>query len=596
MSHRFRLSRCVVDLERAVAVWPEREAALQPMHVDLLRYLVDAGPRFVSRRELLEHVFQVHPDSRSRALDTTLSRLRKLIEETPSKPVHVVRRYKVGVRLQGAEWLDAPASDEEEVALSPVERRAVDGLCLVEGAPGLELALLVLDESDDEDVRALDAEVVGRWFVDRSLRDAVREEGTPGKSEWAQRAWLAGATRFTGRGMEAHEKGDADAHDRLRSLIPVLVELVTKTRSADFAALLSQLRYVGVVEMRAGPVLDALLAERAEPGMALAITRMLSSMGRFVDLEAHVRPLMALPDMPLWFRAEAATHAAEAYQRLGHMEQAEASALLAVRLSRQSEDLDAIGYATNRMGSIYRLTGRLSEAEMAYEESIHAFERSGTDGLWSAVGNRANLHAEREEHEAAMALTRRAVDARPTNLRTRQIAVCNLALHLIHLGRHDEAEAHIASVEREGVLRDEHVTAVARIARLRLLLSRGTWAEARDFSGKALRSAWSMESPRHLGHVQTLCALAAEMCGDRDTASVRFADALRSHETVKVRRQTSLTALWAAVAQARAVPDPWPPGLQLSVRRVLEGVEGPPTFEARCTRALLRRHGLDPSG
>jgi DNA-binding response OmpR family regulator len=63
-----------------------REIHLTLMESDLLRYLVRNQGRSISRKELLEHVWRLHEDTDTRAIDNFIVRLRRYIEDEPSEP------------------------------------------------------------------------------------------------------------------------------------------------------------------------------------------------------------------------------------------------------------------------------------------------------------------------------------------------------------------------------------------------------------------------------------------------------------------------------------------------------------------------------
>ena len=56
------------------------------MEAKLLRHLIEKEGRAVSRKEILEEVWGLHEDTDTRAIDNFIVRLRKYLEETPTKP------------------------------------------------------------------------------------------------------------------------------------------------------------------------------------------------------------------------------------------------------------------------------------------------------------------------------------------------------------------------------------------------------------------------------------------------------------------------------------------------------------------------------
>ena len=69
------------------------------MECDLLRYLIERPNKIVARKELLEKVWRVHEDTDTRAIDNFIVRLRRYLEPSPAKPVHLVAVRGVGYRF-----------------------------------------------------------------------------------------------------------------------------------------------------------------------------------------------------------------------------------------------------------------------------------------------------------------------------------------------------------------------------------------------------------------------------------------------------------------------------------------------------------------
>jgi two-component system, OmpR family, alkaline phosphatase synthesis response regulator PhoP len=72
---------------------------LTVMEAELLRYLVKSAGRVVSRKALLEEVWGLHEDTDTRAIDNFIVRLRRYIEDDPSKPKHLQTVRGVGYRF-----------------------------------------------------------------------------------------------------------------------------------------------------------------------------------------------------------------------------------------------------------------------------------------------------------------------------------------------------------------------------------------------------------------------------------------------------------------------------------------------------------------
>jgi DNA-binding response OmpR family regulator len=72
---------------------------LTVMEAEFLRYLVRSQGRVVSRKSILEDVWGLHEDTDTRAIDNFVVRLRRYIEEDPSRPRHLQTVRGVGYRF-----------------------------------------------------------------------------------------------------------------------------------------------------------------------------------------------------------------------------------------------------------------------------------------------------------------------------------------------------------------------------------------------------------------------------------------------------------------------------------------------------------------
>ncbi len=72
---------------------------LTVMESELLRYLIRNHGRVVSRKSILEEVWGLHEDTDTRAIDNFIVRLRRYIEENPSKPRHLLTVRGLGYRF-----------------------------------------------------------------------------------------------------------------------------------------------------------------------------------------------------------------------------------------------------------------------------------------------------------------------------------------------------------------------------------------------------------------------------------------------------------------------------------------------------------------
>ena len=76
-----------------------RALRLTLMEAELLRHLIRHAGRAVSRKSLLEEVWGLHEDTDTRAIDNFVARLRKYIEDEPSRPRHLLTVRGVGYRF-----------------------------------------------------------------------------------------------------------------------------------------------------------------------------------------------------------------------------------------------------------------------------------------------------------------------------------------------------------------------------------------------------------------------------------------------------------------------------------------------------------------
>lgn len=69
------------------------------MEAELLRHLVRHSGKIVSRKQILEQVWNLHEDTDTRAIDNFIVRLRKYIEDDPSNPQYLQTVRGIGYRF-----------------------------------------------------------------------------------------------------------------------------------------------------------------------------------------------------------------------------------------------------------------------------------------------------------------------------------------------------------------------------------------------------------------------------------------------------------------------------------------------------------------
>ena len=96
---QFSFNGRTIDFANLELHTPEQTIRLTLMEADLLRYLIRHQGNVVSRRAILEEVWDLAEDTDTRAIDNFIVRLRKYIEEDPAKPAHLLTVRGVGYRF-----------------------------------------------------------------------------------------------------------------------------------------------------------------------------------------------------------------------------------------------------------------------------------------------------------------------------------------------------------------------------------------------------------------------------------------------------------------------------------------------------------------
>jgi DNA-binding response OmpR family regulator len=95
----FRFGDKVVDFQNLLLQAGNETVQLTLMESELLRYLVQNAGHPVSRKAILENVWDLQEDTDTRAIDNFIVRLRKYIEDEPSEPRHVVTVRGLGYKF-----------------------------------------------------------------------------------------------------------------------------------------------------------------------------------------------------------------------------------------------------------------------------------------------------------------------------------------------------------------------------------------------------------------------------------------------------------------------------------------------------------------
>jgi DNA-binding response OmpR family regulator len=94
-----RIGTATVHFDRFEIETPNGTVPLTTREAGLLRALLDREGEAVTRGELLEEVWGLRPETRTRVVDSFVVRLRRYVEPDPSRPRHIVSVRGHGYRL-----------------------------------------------------------------------------------------------------------------------------------------------------------------------------------------------------------------------------------------------------------------------------------------------------------------------------------------------------------------------------------------------------------------------------------------------------------------------------------------------------------------
>lgn len=95
----FQFDGMIIDFQRLQVRARNQVFQLTLMESELLRYLIRNGGRPVSRKEILENVWDLHEDTDTRAIDNFIVRLRRYLEDQPSRPRHLLTVRGLGYQF-----------------------------------------------------------------------------------------------------------------------------------------------------------------------------------------------------------------------------------------------------------------------------------------------------------------------------------------------------------------------------------------------------------------------------------------------------------------------------------------------------------------
>jgi DNA-binding response OmpR family regulator len=88
-----------LDLEALELHVGDKSYQLTQMECDLLQYMVKNAGKAISRKAILEDVWDLHEDTDTRAIDNFVVRLRRYLEVDPTKPRHLVTVRGIGYKF-----------------------------------------------------------------------------------------------------------------------------------------------------------------------------------------------------------------------------------------------------------------------------------------------------------------------------------------------------------------------------------------------------------------------------------------------------------------------------------------------------------------
>ena len=95
----FEFGGKVLDFDRLELRVRDQVYPLTLMEANVLRYLIEREGKHVSRKAMLAEVWGLHEDTDTRAIDNFIVRLRRYIEDDPSRPRHLQTVRGIGYRF-----------------------------------------------------------------------------------------------------------------------------------------------------------------------------------------------------------------------------------------------------------------------------------------------------------------------------------------------------------------------------------------------------------------------------------------------------------------------------------------------------------------
>jgi len=89
-----------INFENLKCIKGKKEFQLTSYEAMIMKYLIENKDKVVTRKELLENVWNMNPDIETRTVDNFIARLRKRFEDDPSNPKYIVSVRSAGYVFQ----------------------------------------------------------------------------------------------------------------------------------------------------------------------------------------------------------------------------------------------------------------------------------------------------------------------------------------------------------------------------------------------------------------------------------------------------------------------------------------------------------------
>ncbi len=96
----YRFDKNEINFENFKCTSGKKEFQLTSYEAMIMKYLIENKDKVVTRKELLENVWNMNPDIETRTVDNFIARLRKHFEDDPSEPKYIVSVRSAGYMFQ----------------------------------------------------------------------------------------------------------------------------------------------------------------------------------------------------------------------------------------------------------------------------------------------------------------------------------------------------------------------------------------------------------------------------------------------------------------------------------------------------------------